>query len=119
MGVLMPTRFLWAADQSIIPLPLQQGINPLTAIDAIKGLLKAPNISLSGNKSTSTPIVPLTQLSLPSFFKVDASLESLNQKIKETVGIDVPVLIKAIIRGIQWIIEKVFSFLQQFIPQNS
>lgn len=109
-----------AADSAVIPLDIQQGATPERTIEALKGIFQLYSFPRSPSVPAQTPALEQSlrqaKSGVDSLFTVDAGLSRLNAQIKETVGIDVPVLARALWNGIVWLVQWVWGLVSAFLP---
>ncbi len=111
------------AQIPVIPQAVQQGITPQNAVDTFQNLFKVPEIPLPSRalKPASPQAVSIEKqvLDLGRFFAVDSALMKLNQNIRDTIGVDVFVLIRSLVRGIVWLVDQILYWVGRVIPAFS
>lgn len=105
------------ADSVVIPQEIQRGVNPEKAAETLKNIFQ---LSPAPVQLKSSPVLQQNLQQIRSgtemFLNIDAGIRNLNAQIKETIGLDIPVFVGAIWRGVVWLINFVYSLFVSLIP---
>lgn len=117
-SLLLTLPLLALADasgtQSTIPLrTLQEGFTIQRTLNTIQNALHIPSVSLQVPAGIGSTSIPALNISRDSILKGDSALQNLNNQIKSDVGIDVPVFIQAILRGLIRFFHWILGLLSQ------
>lgn len=103
-----------SGTQSTIPLrTLQEGFTIQRTLNTIQNALHIPSITIHVPIGTSSTSIPAVDISKDSILKGDSALQNLNNQIKSDIGIDVPVFIQAILRGLIRFFHWILGLLSQ------
>lgn len=109
------------AEYAALSSDIQKDIDSSKTIENLKDAFTTiPKLEIHGTTSalSSEKVLQGTEMIaqyLSPFVRADQTLTRLNDEIKQTIGIDMPVFLKAILKGVLWLIWFIIGLIQRLI----